>query len=203
VIALIDYGAGNLRSVVAALEACGSRVNVVRDADALSTARAIVIPGVGHFAATHTLDDGWKTALRSRLEDGAHVLGICLGMQWLFDASEEAPAVPGFGAFAGTCRRLTASDGLKVPHVGWNTLAAARPSRLLEGIDAGAAVYFTHTYAAPITADARACTTHGEAFAAVVERDRVAGVQFHPEKSGRVGLALLRNFLAMTGPASC
>jgi glutamine amidotransferase len=200
---VVDYGAGNLRSVTRALEACGATARVVCDAAALADARAIVIPGVGHFAATRTLDDAWRAAVRDRVAAGAALLGVCLGMQWLFDASDEAPAMTGLGAFVGTCTRLAARPPLKVPHTGWNTLTHTRASRALDGIPDATAMYFTHTYAAPITRDACATTTHGDAFAAVVERDRIAGVQFHPEKSGAAGLRVLRNFVDLAIEAAC
>jgi imidazole glycerol-phosphate synthase subunit HisH len=125
--------------------------------------------------------------------EGVALFGICLGLQWLFESSTEAPDVPGLGLMRGQCERLPSI--VKVPHVGWNSLAPTRPSRLLDGIPDEAQVYFTHSYAAPITDDCIAATMHGRSFAAAVERDRICGVQFHPEKSGDVGLQVIRNFL--------
>ncbi len=131
------------------------------------------------------LDDDWRREIRAAVADGVPLLGICLGLQWLFEGSEEAP-LPGLGALAGQCARLPAV--VKVPHVGWNSLDVTRPSPLLEGVSNGTQVYFTHSFAAPVTADCVAATTHGATFAAAVQRDNVWGVQFHPEKSGPPGL---------------
>jgi glutamine amidotransferase len=157
----------------------------------------IVVPGVGHFGATASLDAAWRDAIKARLADGCPLFGICLGMQWLFEESTEAPGIPGLGLLAGRCTRLDDQAGaLKVPHVGWNALAAPRPSRLLDGVPSGAYVYFTHSYAAPVTEATAATTDYGNTFAAAVERDRVFGVQFHPEKSSGAGLQMIRNFLA-------
>jgi glutamine amidotransferase len=120
-------------------------------------------------------------------------------MQWLFEGSEEAPDLPGLGLLGGSCRRLGSdSNGpLKVPHVGWNSLAHAREALIMDGVPDGAQVYFTHSYVAPVSGDTVAATEHGEKFASVVQRGQIAGVQFHPEKSGDVGLQILRNFVRM------
>ena len=128
---------------------------------------------------------------------GKPLLGICLGMQWLYEGSEEEPELPGLGALAGRCRLLSGNQAerLKIPHVGWNALETPRSSRLLSGLHSGTYVYFTHSFAAPVTDDCVAATTHAQRFAAAVERDNVFGVQFHPEKSGDAGLQILRNFL--------
>jgi glutamine amidotransferase len=191
---LVDYGAGNLTSVIKGFQAVGAPVRTIVAADDLAGADAIVIPGVGHFAATASLGPAWRQAVQQSIESGVPLLGICLGLQWLFEGSEEAPEQSGVGLMAGCCFRL--SGDVKVPHVGWNTLApAARPSRLLNGLGANASAYFTHSYAAPIGTDTVATTTHGVAFAAAVERGRTFGVQFHPEKSGRTGLRVLENFM--------
>jgi imidazole glycerol-phosphate synthase subunit HisH len=119
-------------------------------------------------------------------------------MQWLFDGSEEDPAIEGLGAVRGTVRRLTAAPPLKVPHVGWNTLSTQRTCSILEHTEAAVYVYFSHSFAAPVTPECAATATHGSTFAAVVQRDHVTGVQFHPEKSGEAGVRLLRNFVALT-----
>lgn len=199
-IALIDYGAGNLASVRKALIAVGASPVTPERPDELESASGIVVPGVGHFAATGRIDAAWRAALRAAMARGAAVLGICVGLQWMFEGSTESPDTPGLGLFPGQCRHLsthegaTASPALKVPHVGWNSLDVRRPSALLEGIETGDQVYFTHSYAAPLIADTMASTTYGWPFSAVVARDRVAAVQFHPEKSGDVGLRLLRNW---------
>jgi glutamine amidotransferase len=194
VIALVDYGAGNLTSVIKAFDASGAPVTLVTGPDELANADAIVIPGVGHFGATASLDDRWHLGVRAAIGRGVPLLGICLGLQWLFEGSEEAPGTPGLGLMAGRCFRL--SGNVKVPHVGWNTIdGTGRPSRLLAGLSPGASAYFTHSFAAPVGADAVATTTHGVQFASAVERDRTFGVQFHPEKSGVTGLRILANFL--------
>lgn len=202
-IALIDYGAGNLTSVRKALAAVGADVFVpVAPAD-IAAASGIIVPGVGHFGATKALGPAWVNAVVASVGEGRPLLGICLGMQWLFEASDEAPDAPGLGLLAGRCRRLAgvpAADGrdpIKVPHVGWNTLAIVRDAAIAEGVEDQSQVYFTHSYVAPVTGDAVATTRHGQPFAAIVERGNVSGVQFHPEKSGDVGLQILRNFLRL------
>ena len=195
-IALIDYGAGNLTSVVKGFLAVGAEVRIVNSLDGLSGAGAVVVPGVGHFAATASLTDEWRSAIRQAIDRGTPMLGICLGLQWLFEGSDEAPGQPGLGLLPGRCFRL--SGDVKVPHVGWNTLRFARsPSRLLDGVTEGASAYFTHSYAAPLGQATAADTTHGLPFAAAVERDRVFGVQFHPDKSGATGLRVLENFMTV------
>jgi imidazole glycerol-phosphate synthase subunit HisH len=194
-IALIDYGAGNLTSVRKGFAAAGADLFTPDSPAALGTATAIVVPGVGHFAATAALDAGWRDAVLSALDRGALVFGICLGQQWLFEGSDEAPDVPGLGVIRGRCRRLPPT--LKVPHVGWNSLELRKPSRLLDGIRDGTQVYFTHSYAADITDEAVATTTHAAPFASVVETSQLFGVQFHPEKSGNAGVQMLRNFVAL------
>jgi glutamine amidotransferase len=163
----------------------------------LTGARAVIVPGVGHFAATSALDDEWRTAIGEAAAAGTPLFGICVGMQWLFEGSEEAPGVAGLGVMKGRIARLDgdAEQRLKVPHVGWNALDFTRSARLLRGLDSGAQVYFTHSYAAPVTSECIAATTHANTFAAAVERENIFGVQFHPEKSGDAGLQILRNFL--------
>jgi glutamine amidotransferase len=245
-VALVDYGAGNLASVVKALRAVGADVEIAATPAALRDAGTIVVPGVGHFEATRTLDEQWRAVVRERLNAGASLLGICLGMQWLFDGSAEAPGLPGLGVFPGHCvrfrkktsgvfsgvisdpatpppkdssgkhietpkrRRVSFSPektpdvflrGVKVPHVGWNTLDFEGRPPLLDGLASGAYAYFTHAYAAPVTDDTIATTTHGMTFASVVARGRVYGAQWHPEKSGETGLQLLRNFMALAREA--
>lgn len=203
-IALIDYGAGNLTSVRKALTHLGARFETPAQADALAGAGAVIVPGVGNFEATAALDAGWRRAIAGVVERGGLLLGICLGLQWLFEGSEEAPGVPGFGALPGRCRLIEppAADGgghpVKVPHVGWNSLHRIRDSWVLDGVAEGDQMYFTHSYAAPIGAECIGSTTHGVEFASVVERERLVGMQFHPEKSGDVGLRLLKNVLDRT-----
>ena len=212
-IALVDYGAGNLASVRKALAALGAGYWTPTSAGELARARAIVVPGVGHFNATAALDATWRQAILAALDRAAPLLGICVGLQWLFEGSTEAPEVPGLGVIAGQCVSLSSGqtaggDGppaavesrlptrLKIPHVGWNSLSFPRPSRLFEGIPGGTQVYFTHSYAAPIVRATTAITTHGIPFSAAVEDGLVAGVQFHPEKSGDAGLRILGNWMS-------
>jgi glutamine amidotransferase len=193
-IALVDYGAGNLTSVIKGFEATGASVRLISTPAEIGEAQALVVPGVGHFAATDSLGGAWRTAVHDAIADGLPLLGICLGLQWLFEGSDEAPETPGLGLLPGRCFRLTGE--VKVPHVGWNTLdRTGRRSRLLEGVPPSASAYFTHSFAAPISDDTVATTTHGVTFASAVERGRTFGVQFHPEKSGTTGLRILANFL--------
>jgi glutamine amidotransferase len=199
-IALVDYGAGNLTSVRKALSAVGAEVFTPGAPDELAKASAVIVPGVGHFGATRALDQPWRHAILERLDAGRPLLGICVGLQWLFAGSSEAPQVPGFGVCQGTCDRLPdiePATGVrrKVPHVGWNTLSLPRPSRLFDGVAPGAYVYFTHSYAAPLARGTVATSSYGVEFTAAVEDGLVSGVQFHPEKSGPVGLRVLRNWL--------
>ena len=201
-IAVIDYKAGNLTSVKKALATVGADLFVPSAPDDLAEATGIIVPGVGHFGATRALDARWVEAMLGRVGEGRPLLGICLGMQWLFEGSDEAPDLPGLGLLSGRCYRLGVNGdrAVKVPHVGWNSLAIQRnEGTILEGVDPGAQVYFTHSYVAPITGDSAATTEHGEPFASVVQRGYIAGVQFHPEKSGDVGLRILRNFVELAG----
>ena len=196
-ITLIDYGAGNLTSVRKGFAAVGVELVSPRTPGDLGAAAGIVVPGVGHFDATASLDEGWRDAILRRVEAGVPMLGICLGMQWLFDGSDEATGVRGLGLLPGTCTRMAVERPLKVPHVGWNMLEIRRRDRLLDRLDDATSVYFTHAFAAPVTADCVATSTHGSPFAAVVQRGHIGGTQFHPEKSGPAGLQILRNFAAM------
>lgn len=198
-IALVDYGAGNLTSVKKALAAVGADARVPTQPSDLADAQGIIVPGVGHFSATARLQGEWTDAILARVGEGRPLLGICLGMQWLHESSDEAPDVPGLGLLSGNCFKLPATHGVKIPHVGWNDLHIQHPSSILEGVDEGSQMYFTHGYVAPATNDTAATAEHGSTFAAVVQRGYIAGVQFHPEKSGDVGLQVLRNFLAMVG----
>lgn len=202
-IALVDYGAGNLTSVRKALDAVGARFWTPTDPAELAGADGLIVPGVGHFSATAALDSGWRAGILEAVERSVPLLGICVGLQWLFEGSTEAPAVPGLGMVRGCCTRLeehppgagVATDRLKVPHVGWNSLTFPRSTRLFAGVADGAQVYFTHSYAAPIVAATAAVTTYGVSFSAALEDGLISGVQFHPEKSGDVGLRILRNWV--------
>jgi imidazole glycerol-phosphate synthase subunit HisH len=202
-VTVIDYKAGNLTSVLKALRHLGAET-VVTDGDLslVESAERIVLPGVGHFAATERLDsNGLTGAIRAATVRGVAFLGICVGMQWLYAGSTEAPDQPGLGQFAESCTRF-AQSAEKVPHVGWNSLEVKPGSRLLAGVEPGEFVYFTHSYKGPVTSDTAATTFYIEPFAAAVERDNVMGVQFHPEKSGATGLKILRNFLSWKAQAN-
>jgi glutamine amidotransferase len=200
VIALVDYGAGNLTSVRKALAAIGASVWTPTVPGELARAHGIIVPGVGHFDATRGLTDDWRTAISATVADGTPLLGICVGLQWLFEGSVEAPDVEGLGMFKGRCQRVGVSQTpLKVPHVGWNSLMMPLSSRLMAGIAPGTQVYFTHSYAAPVVDETAAICEYGTPFSAAVERDRVSAVQFHPEKSGPAGLHILSNWLRSAG----
>jgi glutamine amidotransferase len=198
-VTVIDYKAGNLTSVLKALGHLGVDITVTDGAAApIEGAERIVMPGVGHFAATERLDaTGMTPAIRMAIERGVPFLGICVGMQWLYAGSTEAPDHAGLGYFAESCVRFP-EGAEKVPHVGWNSIEPRAGSRLLQGIASGEFVYFTHAYRAPVTADTAATTEYMEPFSAAVERGHVMGVQFHPEKSGEAGLKILRNFLEIS-----
>jgi glutamine amidotransferase len=198
-ITVVDYGMGNRRSVQKALEHVGAVVTVTGDADALAEADGLVVPGVGAFpAAMHSLRElGLVEAIAARAEAGTPVLGICLGMQLLFDRSVELEPTEGLGLLAGDVSPLRSGD-LRVPHIGWNEVTFTRPSPLTAGLPpAGAAFYHVHSLVARPRhpADVVGTTTYGETFATVVARERVFGVQFHPEKSSGHGLRMLRSFV--------
>jgi glutamine amidotransferase len=198
-VTIIDYKAGNLTSVLKALRHLGADVAVTDcDLSLIESAERLILPGVGHFAATKRLDDaGLTVAIREAVARGLPFLGICVGMQWLYTGSTEAPDQAGLACFAEQCTRFSGGNE-KVPHVGWNSLDVRPGSRLLAGVEPGEYVYFTHSFKAPVTSDTAAITHYIEPFAAVVERGNVVGVQFHPEKSGATGLKILRNFLELS-----
>ena len=192
-IAILDYQAGNLASVKKALDHLGYACVVTRDPSQVQRAERIVVPGVGHFSATVKLAAlGLESSLRDCIKGRKPVLGVCLGMQWMFDSSEEAPEAHGLGLFSGSSRHFPI--GFKSPHVGWNELEILSKGRIFRGIGSGAFFYFTHAYRAPVIEDTVAVTEYGGDFSAAVERDNLFGVQFHPEKSGDQGLTLLKNF---------
>ena len=200
---VVDYGAGNLRSVLHALQHLGvKRARVVRsgtDAPYLRRATRIILPGVGAFGAalTQLRATNLTEPLREAIAAGRPYLGICLGMQFLFEGSEEAPGVPGLAILRGNVRRFPDAPARAVPHMGWNQLRARRESPLLAGIPTGAHAYFVHSYyCAPTDDDDTLLSTdYGGEFTAAIQRDRLFAVQFHPEKSQAVGLRLLANFL--------
>ena len=195
-IVVVDYKAGNLASVMKALVAVGADAVSTSDPEMVRGAERIILPGVGHFQATDFLCQyGLKEAIGERAAAGVPFLGICVGLQWLFQGSTEAPGVAGLGIFDGLCDRF--EPGQKVPHVGWNSLAVKENSRLLASLADGTFVYFTHSYRAPVSHATVAVTEYGGPFAAAVEDGNVMGVQFHPEKSGAAGLRILRNFVEL------
>lgn len=198
---MIDYDLGNLPSVVKALERIGAEAEVVDSAAALDAAfDAIVFPGVGHFGAgaRNLRDRGLDVAIKAWASAGKPLLGICVGLQLLMESSEEDPDEPGLGVIAGTVRRLRGGPGLKIPHMGWNTLETKPGTRIAPALGAGETAYFVHSfYVAPSDGDVvAATTTYGETFCSVVEQGSVMGVQFHPEKSAGVGRRVLEAFLA-------
>ena len=196
-VTVIDYKAGNLTSVVKALRHLGAEVMVTDGPEPLAYAERIVLPGVGHFAATRRLDEsGITSAIREAVQKQVPFLGICVGMQWLMQGSTEAPEQPGLGHFAGYCNRFPEGRE-KVPHVGWNSLEPRSNSKLLAGVTNGDYAYFTHAYRVPLGMETAAETEYIDHFASVIEAGNVMGVQFHPEKSGETGLKILRNFLEM------
>ncbi|MGD0990421.1 MAG: imidazole glycerol phosphate synthase subunit HisH [Candidatus Sulfotelmatobacter sp.] len=192
-IAIVDYGAGNLQSVKKAFDHLGSSVVVTNQPATIAAADKVVFPGVGHFSSLRILDlNGVRSALLQAASAGKPFLGICVGMQWLFEGSEECPETAGAGIFAGKCQHFPTS--VKSPHVGWNSITIRETSRLMKGIPQGSFVYYTHSFHAPVIEETTASTEYGPQFSGAVERNNIFGVQFHPEKSGDVGLHILKNF---------
>ncbi|HEX8200548.1 MAG TPA: imidazole glycerol phosphate synthase subunit HisH [Isosphaeraceae bacterium] len=200
-IAIIDYGMGNLRSVQKALEAVGQPAVVTSDPDRVRTAAKVILPGVGAFAdaIAELRRTGLGEAFRDAVAAGTPCLGVCLGLQLLFDVSEEDGRHEGLGLLPGRVVRFAPAPGLKVPHMGWNTLRVRRPAPLLEGLGPEPSVYFVHSYyAVPAEPDDVAAEAdHGNPFAALVWRENLMACQFHPEKSQGVGLAIYANFAAL------
>lgn len=199
-IAIVDYQAGNLASVKKAFDHLGVEAVITSDPGAIARAGKVVLPGVGNFEATTALSGALQEAVVNAINRQIPLLGICLGMQWMFDSSREAPQLRGLGLFAGECEKFPAS--VKSPHVGWNQLQVNASSRLLSGLPQDSFVYFTHSYRAPVVEATVGRCEYGGWFSAVVERGELFGVQFHPEKSGSAGLHLLRNFCELQGRES-
>ncbi len=191
-IAIVDYQAGNLASVKKAFDHLGYVSAITSEPADIARASKIVLPGVGNFEATTALSGPLQEAVVNAIDRQVPLLGICLGMQWMFESSREAPQLRGLGLFAGECEKFPKT--VKSPHVGWNQLQVAGASRLLRGLPENSFVYFTHSYRAPVVEATVGKCEYGGAFSAVVERGELFGVQFHPEKSGTAGLHLLRNF---------
>jgi imidazole glycerol-phosphate synthase subunit HisH len=196
-IAIFDYGAGNLRSVQNTLDAIGAQYELVRDRRGLEAASKIILPGVGHFGQLmRSLDNlGVRSTLMQRIGAGAPYLGICLGMQALFERSNEAPEVAGLGLFEGAVERFPIDA--RAPHMGWNTLDFTKSARLLRGLAPQSHVYFAHSYFVPITEATAATSTYTLPYTAAIEQGNVFGVQFHPEKSGPVGMKVVQNFVEL------
>lgn len=198
--AIIDYGAGNLQSVEKALRHIGCDCQVTADPAALLTSKAAVLPGVGAFgdAMKSLRARGLEEPIRTFIASGKPFLGICLGLQLLFESSEESPGVAGLGLLKGKILRLPAESGLKIPHIGWNSLTIRKPGGLFAGVAGEPYVYFVHSYYLQAEEDVVAATAeYGATIHAAVQKDNLLACQFHPEKSGEVGLKLLRNFKAM------
>lgn len=196
-IAVLDYGAGNLRSVANTLEEIGARYRLVRDASGLRGASKVILPGVGHFGQMLRALDRMQVrdGLVDLIRGGTPFLGICLGLQALFAQSEEAPDLKGLGLYEGTVRRFPHTA--RVPHMGWNELEIRGPSRLLAKLGGRPYVYFAHSYYAPLMEATAASCTYTVPYTAVLESRNVFGVQFHPEKSGPVGLQIMGNFVEL------
>lgn len=194
---VVDYGAGNLRSVCNTLEALKTPYEVTNQADVVKQAERIILPGVGHFGQMiRALDElRLRDPLLQRISDGVPFLGICVGLQCLFDGSEESPDSRGLGVFPGLVRRF-AGDA-RIPHMGWNSLDLLRPSRLLHGLTGETFTYFAHSYYAPVIPETAVACTYIQPYSAILERDNVFAVQFHPEKSGTTGQQVVHNFLTL------
>jgi imidazole glycerol-phosphate synthase subunit HisH len=195
VISIFDYGAGNLRSVENTLGAIGAEYELIRDAEGLRRTTRLILPGVGHFGQMmRALDEMQvRTALIETIRAGVPFLGICLGLQALFTSSEEAPHESGLGIFPGNVRRFQGS--MRIPHMGWNQVERLRSSRLLEGTGDKPFLYFAHSYYAPVVPGTAAICEYSVPYTAVLEQDNIYGVQCHPEKSGDLGLKIVRNFV--------
>ena len=199
-IAIIDYDAGNIKSVEKALQALGEAVTVTGQAEDILKADKVILPGVGAFgdAMNKLNDSGLVPVIWQVVEKKTPFLGICLGMQLLFEKSEESPGIAGLGLLPGEILRIPDGDGLKVPHIGWNSLSFPRESTLFQHLPEEAYVYFVHSYylKAAREEDVSAQTQYGVTIHAAVERDNIFGCQFHPEKSSEVGLQILKNFVS-------
>ncbi len=192
---IVDYGAGNLRSVENTLAELGAEYIVTNDPTVVAAAPKLILPGVGHFGQMmHAIDRlGLRGPLLARVREGIPFLGICIGLQCLFEASEEAPGVRGLEFFPGKVQRFVGDA--RIPHMGWNSLTRLKPATLLAGLDAEPFTYFAHSFYAPVLDATAATCTYLHPYTAVIERNNLHAVQFHPEKSGPVGLRVMQNFL--------
>ena len=199
-IAIIDYGAGNMQSVEKALRHLGCQCQITADPGELAAAQAAVLPGVGAFgdAMGQLRARGLEEPIRQFVSSGKPFLGICLGLQILFEESEESPGVKGLGLLRGKVLRLPKESGLKIPHIGWNSLSVGKPGGLFAGVEGEPYVYFVHSYYLRAEEDVVTATAeYGTTIHAAVQKGNLLACQFHPEKSGQVGLSLLENFKAM------
>jgi imidazole glycerol-phosphate synthase subunit HisH len=194
-ISILDYGAGNLRSVQNTLGEIGAEYELVRDAAALARATKVILPGVGHFGQMMRALDQMQVreALLDRIRAGIPFLGICLGLQALFESSEEAPEERGLGLFKGAIQRFSANA--RVPHMGWNEIEPRNGAKLLRNLAPHPYLYFAHSYYAPLNDATAATCNYTVPYTAVLESNNIYGVQFHPEKSGPVGLRIVKNFV--------
>jgi len=197
-IAIIDYDAGNIKSVEKALELLGEEIVLTRDSETILSADKIILPGVGAFgdAMSNLRSYGLDLVIHEAVKRKIPFLGICLGLQLLFESSEESPGVEGLGILKGKILRIPDQDGLKIPHIGWNSLELKNNGRLFKGLEGEPYVYFVHSYYLKAEEEeiVRAATTYSTYIHASVEKDNVFACQFHPEKSSAVGLAILKNF---------
>lgn len=198
-IAILDYGIGNLRSAQKTFERAGAETELTADPATVAAADGVVLPGVGNFGRVVEAirDRGIDTIASDAVRAGAPFMGICVGMQVLFESSDEVPDVPGLGLLKGRVRQL--NDSVKRPQMQWNQLAFTKPSPLFEGLDEGCWVYFVHSYAPELTDVNVATCDYGGVVNAAVQRDNLFATQFHPEKSGKVGLRIVTNFLTVCG----
>lgn len=197
-VCLIDYGAGNLRSIENALAKLGGKAETATDPDNLAGASAIILPGVGSFGAAMEKLESFRNPIKQAVEAGTPFLGLCLGIQVIFDESDESPGVAGLGLIPGTCKRFP--ENMKVPHIGWNTINTKKETHILNGINTGSFYYFVHSYYS-VPADGKVIageTDYGNiTFPSVISQDNIHATQFHPERSGEKGLKLLANFLEL------
>ena len=200
-IAIVDYDAGNTKSVEKALQFLGQEPVVTRDKETLLQAEKVIVPGVGAFgdAMGKMHQYGLVEVLREIAAKGTPLLGICLGLQLFFESSEETPGVEGLGLLPGKIVRIPDKEGFKIPHMGWNSIQINPASRLLKGIEEGAYVYFVHSYylQAENEADVAATTDYVVNIHAAAEHENIFATQFHPEKSGEIGLRILKNFIEL------
>lgn len=199
-IAIIDYDAGNLKSVEKALISLGESPVVSRDPEVLEKADRVILPGVGAFGDAMEKLTQYELipVIRQAAASGRPFLGICLGLQLMFEASEESPGVPGLGLLPGRIAKIPPGEGRKIPHMGWNSLEISEDSRLFRKIPSGSFVYFVHSYYLPAGEDRKgAVTEYGVKIQAAVERGNLFACQFHPEKSSRIGRQILKNFLEL------